>query len=131
MKNSSVFTNKSSDFNNFSVIVAPMYPLEKVFLSYVIFKAVLFLSVLDDYKTIIFYCLRPNMVDLWVTMNEENLKSKKLCCLWNTYFDLCGVFPSLRFFEINLIKLNLDWKYFQHYKHSKRHLSSRCIQKAR
>ena len=41
MKNSSVFTNESNDFNSFSVIVAPMYPLEKVFRSYVIFKAVL------------------------------------------------------------------------------------------
>ena len=50
------------------------------------------------------------MFDLRVTVNEVPGKSKKLDYQWNTDFDLCGIVYSSRFFVINIIKLDLDWK---------------------
>ena len=59
--------------------------------------------------------LRSYMADLQVTLNEVLGKSKKLGCLQNSEFHLCRIVYSSRFFVMNINKLDLDWKNYQHY----------------
>ena len=66
-------------------------------------------------KLKIFYRPRSYMVDFRVTLDEVLGKSKKLGCLQNINFDLCRIVYSSRFFVMNIIKLDLDWKNYQHY----------------
>lgn len=49
-----------------------------------------------------------------VTQNEVQSKTKKLPAAYETYFDFSHTIPSSWIFVINIIKLNLDWKNYQH-----------------
>ena len=66
-------------------------------------------------KLKIFCRLRLYIADLQVTLNEVLGKFKTLGSLQNIDFDLYHTVYSSRFFVINIIKLDLDWRNYHHY----------------
>ena len=129
-KNASVFTNVSNEFQNLLAFVPRIYLSWQSFPFMLWILSLYYLAFWMVKKLKKFGCLRSYMVDFPVTLNEVLGKSKKLGCLQNTDFDLCWIVYSSSFFVINIIKLDLEWKNYQHYWHSEEHLSRGCIRKA-